>query len=66
MGFLNSRLYEIGRAQRHGGAAVFHDVVVGDNATSLAHGYPAKPGYDLATGWGSIDGAALLDVFPRP
>ena len=66
VGFLNSRLYEIGRAQRHGGAAVFHDVVVGDNGTSLAHGYPAKPGYDLATGWGSIDGAALLDVFSRP
>jgi subtilase family serine protease len=66
VGFLNSRLYEIGRAQWHGGAAVFHDVVVGDNGTSLAHGYPAKPGYDLATGWGSVDGAALLDVCPRP
>jgi len=23
---------------------------------------PAGPGYDLATGWGSIDGAALFDT----
>ena len=64
VGFLNPQLYRIGRAQLHGGPAVFHDVVVGDNGTSLAPGFSARPGYDFATGWGSVDGAALLDVFP--
>jgi len=38
--------------------------VVGDNGTNVARGFSARPGYDLATGWGSVDGAALLDVFP--
>jgi subtilase family serine protease len=66
VGFVNPRLYEIGRAQRHGGAAVFHDVVVGNNGTTGNRGFPAKPGYDLATGWGSVDAAALLDVFSGP
>ena len=66
VGLLNPRLYEIGRAQRHGGAAVFHDVVVGNNGITGARGFAAKPGYDLATGWGSVDAAALLDVFSGP
>ena len=64
VGFLNPRLYQIGRAQQRGGPVVFHDVVVGDNGTNVAPGFSARPGYDLATGWGSVDGAALLDVFP--
>jgi len=66
VGFLNPRLYEIGRTQRRGGTAVFHDVVVGNNGITGARGFAAKPGYDLATGWGSVDAAALLDVFSGP
>jgi hypothetical protein len=45
---------------------VFHHVLAGDNGTTVAAGYPAKPGYDLATGWGSVDGAAFLDAFGGP
>ncbi|HEY3189652.1 MAG TPA: hypothetical protein VGJ70_19340, partial [Solirubrobacteraceae bacterium] len=63
VGFLNPRLYQLGRAQRHGGAAVFHDVVTGDNGIATQRGFPARPGYDLATGWGSVDGATFFDVF---
>jgi kumamolisin len=33
------------------GAPIFHDITIGDSA-----GYRALPGYDLATGIGSIDG----------
>jgi len=57
VGFLNPALYRLGRVQQRGGAAVFHDVVTGNNG-----GFAAGPGYDLATGWGSIDGAALFDA----
>jgi subtilase family serine protease len=66
VGFINARLYELGHAQQHGGAAVFHDVVTGNNKVGMARGYPAGPGYDFATGWGSIDAAALLDAFAAP
>ena len=57
VGFLNPALYRLGRVQQRGGTAVFHDVVTGNNG-----GFAAGPGYDLATGWGSIDGAALFDA----
>jgi kumamolisin len=64
VGLLNPALYELGRAQARGGRAVFHDVIQGSSTTSLARGFRAKPGYDLATGWGSPDGGALFEAFP--
>lgn len=40
-------------------ATIFHDSTVGDNKVPAADGsligYPAAVGYDLATGWGSVD-----------
>ena len=53
-------------------ATVFHDVVTGSNATACLAGsldcpnggvigYSAGVGYDLATGWGSIDIANLVN-----
>jgi pseudomonalisin/xanthomonalisin len=33
-----------------GGSAAFHDITLGDTGP-----YPATPGYDLATGWGTFD-----------
>jgi kumamolisin len=35
-------------------APAFHDVTFGNNLA-----YDATPGWDFATGWGSMDGAAL-------
>jgi subtilase family serine protease len=64
VGLLNPALYALGRAQAAGGPAVFHDIVVGSNGTTLTWGYPAEPGYDLATGWGTPDVAALFAAFP--
>ena len=63
-GLLNPTLYDLGRAQASGGTAVFHDVVIGSNSTTLARGFPAKPGYDLATGWGTPDVSALFAAIP--
>ncbi|HET9406068.1 MAG TPA: Ig-like domain repeat protein [Candidatus Sulfotelmatobacter sp.] len=44
---------------------IFHDITVGDNKVPDANGnftvgYPAGPGYDLATGLGSFDANALV------
>lgn len=64
VGLLNPALYALGRAQAKGGTAVFHDIVDGSSTTTLARGFPAKPGYDLATGWGSPDAAALFAAYP--
>lgn len=54
-----------------GTSDVFHDIVNGDNVVPCAQGWPdcvngsfgyrAGPGYDLATGLGSIDVANLLN-----
>jgi len=53
---------------------VFHDVTAGDNivpcgigtpdCTTGSYGYSAGPGYDLATGWGSVDAANLAREWP--
>jgi subtilase family serine protease len=64
VGPLNATLYGLGNAQAMGGAAVFHDIVEGSSQTTLAKGFPAKPGYDLATGWGTPIGSALFAAFP--
>ena len=64
VGLLNPALYALGRAQAQGGVAVFHDIVLGSNTTTLARGFPAKVGYDLATGWGTPDVPALFAAFP--
>lgn len=56
VGFVNPVLYALG-------SSVFRDIVAEPGATdnSLgAPGYPAGPGWDACTGWGSPKGAALL------
>ncbi len=63
VGLLNPTLYRLGEAQTNGGTAVFHDITSGSTDTSLGKGFPAKPGYDLATGWGTPIGSALFGAF---
>ena len=54
IGFINPSLYRIGTGSR--GAQDFHDIADGSNNLY----YHATPGYDNATGWGSMNGANLL------
>ncbi len=54
LGFINPALYSIGTGSSYD--ANFHDVTSGSN------GYSATTGYDLATGWGSPNGATLLNT----
>ncbi len=51
-GFLHSLIYG-----SHGGKAVFRDITQGGNGA-----YRAKAGWDPCTGWGSPDGAKLLNL----
>jgi pseudomonalisin len=56
----NPRFYQLSSAQFSGsGPAVFHDITSGDNGVPGATGFSAGPGYDEATGLGSVDANVL-------
>ena len=58
LGFLNPTLYAIGQSPEYNNT--FHDVFVGNNNTQgQSNFYYAVIGYDLVTGWGSMNGEAL-------
>lgn len=54
VGFANPALYWMGANQSTLPAKPFHDVATGNNLA-----YDAGSGWDFATGWGSMDAAAL-------
>ncbi len=54
LGWANPALYEIAQSPSYG--ADFHDITVGNNSF-----YPAKAGFDDATGLGSFNGANLYN-----
>jgi kumamolisin len=53
LGFANPFLYA------HAGGAMFHDIVSGTNNLFGGRRYTARPGYDLATGLGSVRAGAF-------
>jgi pseudomonalisin len=59
-GNANPALYNLANKQASGGAAVFHDITIGNNGVPGVAGYTAGTGYDLATGLGSVDASALV------
>jgi subtilase family serine protease len=65
VGFLNRELYRLGQEQQRGGPAVFHDVTQGSSTFNGVRGFAAGPGYDLATGWGSMNGPEFFAAFAR-
>jgi subtilase family serine protease len=54
VGFANPALYWMGENQAKLNPKPFHDVTAGNNL-----GFVASAGWDFATGWGSMDAAAL-------
>jgi subtilase family serine protease len=54
VGFANPALYWMGANQATFPAKPFHDITTGNNLM-----FDAGTGWDFATGWGSMDGAAL-------
>jgi kumamolisin len=55
LGFLNPTIYSIGLGTNYG--SNFHDIISGSNGT-----YSTQKGYDLVTGWGSPNGAGLINT----
>lgn len=60
-GNVNPALYILAGKQSTGGAAVFHDVVTGNNSVPGQTGITAGPGYDLASGLGSVDAWTMVN-----
>ena len=60
LGFLNGRLYRMGRQPASG----IVDVTIGNNTfrfgTTTITGFTAVAGYDLASGWGTVDAARFV------
>ena len=53
LGFINPALYKLGESSNY--ARDFRDITVGNNTNTMTNvqGYPAVPGWDPVTGWGS-------------
>ena len=59
VGFINPAVYAIGEGANY--TTDFHDTTTGNNfSTSSPTKFPAVSGYDLATGWGSPTGGAMI------
>lgn len=54
VGFINPAIYPLGVSSSYDD--YFHDITSGNN------GFPVVTGYDLVTGWGSPNGAALINA----
>ncbi len=64
VGNIDAQLYAMALANVGNLAAVgIRDVTQGNNGYYPLPGYPAGPGFDLASGWGSVDAAAFVDSF---
>lgn len=57
MGPVHSLLYAAQKAKQ-----AFRDIVSGNNGDGNNNGYPAKTGYDLASGLGSPDASVLIEA----
>ena len=71
LGFVNPAIYRIARGPLYHQA--FHDITTGNNTVVLTStsppvtitGYPAGPGWDPVTGWGTPDAEVLIPLLAR-
>ena len=61
-GNLNTRIYQLG-AQSNSASTGIRDVTTGDNNFGSVHGFPATPGYDKSTGWGTVDISVFVPAY---
>jgi subtilase family serine protease len=61
LGSMNPKIYQLAGAEQ--AANGFRDVTIGDNSFNGVPGFPAGPGFDLSTGWGSVDAAIFATAF---
>jgi subtilase family serine protease len=66
LGLINPALYALGQASEHGASNTgLVDITAGNNSFAGVTGYDAGPGYDLASGWGTIDAAKFVPALAR-
>ena len=66
VGFLNPALYALGQNPNY--TNCFHDITTGNNDAGPVAPllFPAVPGYDLCTGWGTPTGSNLIHALAFP
>jgi subtilase family serine protease len=65
IGNLNARIYQLG-AEDDPATTGIRDVTSGNNAFNRVAGFSAKPGYDKASGWGSVDMGLFVPAYLSP
>ena len=60
LGLINPALYALGAASHHGINTGLVDITTGNNSFAGVTGFNAGPGYDLASGWGTINAARFV------
>jgi subtilase family serine protease len=66
LGLINPALYALGQAARSGDPnSGLVDITTGNNSFAGVTGYDATPGYDLASGWGTIDAAKFVPALAQ-
>jgi subtilase family serine protease len=65
LGWINPQLYALGAMSQQGRYPGLVDVTTGDNSFGGVAGYQAVPGYDLASGWGTIDANRFVRTLAR-
>jgi subtilase family serine protease len=68
LGNINTALYLLGAASQRPQSPLntgLVDVTIGDNTFAGVTGYPAGPGYDLSSGWGTIDAGDFVTALAR-
>lgn len=65
LGFVNTKVYNIGVSASS--KSLYHDITSGNNKPSAGSGagFNAVAGFDLVTGWGSPQGAALINALTQ-
>jgi len=65
VGFINPAIYALGKSVNYNSA--LHDITTGNNTSSGSpNAFYATTGYDLCTGWGTPNGAALIKALAEP
>jgi subtilase family serine protease len=66
LGLINPALYALGRLAQHNVRSTgIVDITQGNNSFGGVTGYSAAPGYDLASGWGTLNAAEFVPALAR-
>ena len=65
LGWINPDLYALGALSEHGVPTGIVDITTGNNTFAGVTGYDATPGYDLASGWGTVNAFQFVHALAR-